>query len=169
MKKILFIFLILSTLVVISCRRGANGYVGDFSYKLSGEVEIINSDGTSEFHLIHKNGQLNIYKERGKNELLLTFNEMNGPCYTVVADFANDSIALRPYTFSTNILSSSGIPLPNSGNEISLVYTIMSRGGTGVLKGEELLLIDEFWDGHLSGDSSTTINGASIKTTAERN
>ena len=156
-------------LIFMSCNRETKQFTGNYSYKLSGEVSIVNEDGNLSYRLVHKNGQMNILEDKSQpNKLIITMNEMNGGCYTILATVKGDSIVFLPYEFSTNILISDSSPGLFSGdNTLSIVYAIRASGG-GHLN-DDILMVDEQWEGHQSGNDAILLNGPKMKIIAERN
>ena len=167
-RKILWV-LVSVALIFMSCNRETKQFTGNYSYKLSGEVSIVNEDGNLSYRLVHKNGQMNILEDKSQpNRLIITMNEMNGGCYTIPATVKGDSIVFLPYEFSTNILISDSSPGLFSGdNTLSIVYAIRASGG-GQLN-DDILMVDEQWDGHQSGNDAILLNGPKMKIIAERN
>ena len=167
-RKILWI-LVSVALIFMSCNRETKQFTGNYSYKLSGEVSIVNEDGNLSYRLVHKNGQMNILEDKSQpNRLIITMNEMNGGCYTIPATVKGDSIVFLPYEFSTNILiSDSGPDLFSGDNTLSIVYAIRASGG-GRLN-DDILMVDEQWEGHQSGNDAILLNGPKMKIIAERN
>ena len=165
------ILCILVSVVVIftSCNRDVKQFIGNYSYKLSGEVSIVGEGGVVSYRLVHKNGQMNILEDKShSNRLIVTMNEMNGGCYTISATVKGDSIVFLPYEFSTNILiSDSGPDIFSGDNTLSIVYAIRASGG-GQLN-DDILMIDEQWTGHQSGNDTVLLNGPKMKIIAERN
>lgn len=156
-------------LIFMSCNRETKQFTGNYSYKLSGEVSIVNEDGNLSYRLVHKNGQMNILEDKSQpNRLIITMNEMNGGCYTIPATVKGDSIVFLPYEFSTNILiSDSGPGLFSGDNPLSIVYAIRASGG-GQLN-DDILMVDEQWEGHQSGNDAVLLNAPKMKIIAERN
>ena len=55
--------LILATLFLTACNGDKFSFTGDYSYKLSGEVKLTDTDCETTFRLIHRNGQMNILRD----------------------------------------------------------------------------------------------------------
>ena len=82
------------------CDRERGALTGDYSYKLSGEVVLTNADGEVTYRLIHRNGQMNILKDKSqKSRYIITMNEMSGGCYTMTAELRGDSLLIDQHTF----------------------------------------------------------------------
>lgn len=166
-----------SLLVVIviflgACDRDRQALTGDYSYKLSGEVALTDADGTVTYRLIHRNGQMNILRDKSdKDRYIITMNEMTGGCYTMNATLHGDSLLIDSHSFNTNILSTSSIPDLdidlNQDEEASIVYRI-SAAGSGTINGN-ILILREVWDGTQSGNSAVTISGPEMTIIAEKN
>lgn len=163
------LFLALSVLLLCtSCNKEVRRLTGDYSYKLSGEVILTEADGQTTHRLVHRNGQMNIRKDKSqKAKYIVTMNEMGGGAYTLTAELRGDSLLFEPYTFSSNILSTSDLPSIGQDENPSLVYQITSTGA-GVLN-EDILIIREVWTGHQSGNDAVTVNGPEMTLIAEKN
>ena len=162
------------SLTLLSCQRESIKITGDYSYKLSGEVAITGEDGEVTYHLIHRNGQMNILKDKSqKGKYIITMNEMNGGCYTIMAGIEDDNVTLDPHTFSTNILSSSGLPdidpdINFNDDDISSGVYRITASGNGVRNGE-MLILREQWNGYQSGNQLVRLNGMEMNIIAEKN
>ena len=168
MKKNILLSILALLLTVTSCHRESKPFLGDYSYKLSGEISTVNDEGTVSYRLIHKNGQMNILEDKTQsNKLIVTMNEMNGGCYTITATVRDDSLLFDPYEFSTNILMTENTSLFDQETASSIVYSIKSTG-KGVLNGD-MLLLEETWNGHQSGNEACILTGPEMKIIAERN
>lgn len=162
------------SLTLLSCQRESMKITGDYSYKLSGEVAITDEDGVVTYHLVHRNGQMNILKDKSqKGSYTITMNEMNGGCYTIPAKLDGDNLTLDSHTFSTNILSSGGLPdidpdIDFDDDEITSGVYRVTASGNGVRNGE-MLILREQWTGHLSGNARVRLQGAEMNIIAEKN
>ena len=155
-----------------ACWRESNTITGDYSYKLSGEVALTDEEGAVTYRLIHRNGQMNILKEKSdKSKFIITMNEMSGGCYTMTAELRGDSLLIDPHSFNTNILSTNSIPDINidldQEDDATIVYRISAAGG-GIVNGE-MLILNEVWTGSQSGNSTATLNGPEMTIIAEKN
>lgn len=168
MRKTSITCLLFLLLFCTGCDRDKRSITGDYSYKISGEVELTDADGGVSYRLIHRNGQMHILKDKSqKSKYILTLNEMNGGCYTVPATLHGDSLILEMHTFNTNILSSNGLPDFDQEDNPSLVYRVTASGG-GVINGD-MLMLTERWDGHQSGNPHATLKGMEMNIIAEKN
>ena len=56
-----------------ACDRDRQALTGDYSYKLSGEVALTDEDGAVTYRLIHRNGQMNILRDKSdKDRYIIT-------------------------------------------------------------------------------------------------
>ncbi|MBQ3734674.1 MAG: hypothetical protein II859_12025 [Bacteroidales bacterium] len=162
--------LILATLFLTACNGDKFSFTGDYSYKLSGEVKLTDTDGETTFRLIHRNGQMNILRDKSdKNRYVITMNEMNGGCYTMSARLDDDNLQIDQHEFATNVLSTSGmldIDILNN-EEPSIVYRV-TASGNGKRSGD-ILIIKEIWRGNQSGNLGGTLLGNEMTIIAEKN
>lgn len=158
-----------AVMLLFGCSHPETRFAGSYSYKLSGETEIIDENGEKNVVLVSKNGQMNILRDKNnRSRLLVTMNEMNGSCYTISAFVRNDSIIFEPYTFSTNILTAGGLKhFDQDENTASIVYSINSEG-IGTLT-DDFLIVEESWSGCQSGNNNVTLSSNKIQILAERN
>jgi hypothetical protein len=169
MKKILISACVLLTAFLLTtCNRDVNNLTGDYSYKLSGEVIITDDDGDETHHFIHRNGQMNVLKDKSrKSGLVITMNEMNGGCYTLLAELQGDTIVLQPHQFTTTLLSTEGIPSIGQEGSHTMVYQI-SAAGNG-RPNDQMLILREHWTGNQSSDASVRLHAPEITILAEKN
>ena len=172
-KLLITIALVVIMLFAGGCDREKGALTGDYSYKLSGEVVLTNADGEVTYRLIHRNGQMNILKDKSqKSKYIITMNEMNGGCYTMTAEMRGDSLLIEPHSFNTNILSTNSIPdididLDQDEDDATIVYRISAAGG-GTVNGN-ILILNEVWNGKQSGNSTATLSGPEMTIIAEKN
>ena len=164
---------IVMAVLCTACDTDNRALTGDYSYKLSGEVALTDENGEVTYRLIHRNGQMNILKDRSnKSKFIITMNEMSGGCYTMTAELRGDSLLIDPHLFNTNILSSNSIPdisidLDQDEEDATIVYRVSAAGG-GIVNGE-MLILNEIWTGSQSGNSAATLNGPEMTIIAEKN
>ena len=163
---------IIMAVLCTACDQDKQALTGDYSYKLSGEVVLTNADGEVTYRLIHRNGQMNILKDKSqKSRYIITMNEMSGGCYTMTAELRGDSLLIDQHTFQTNILSTNSIPDIDidldQDEEATIVYRVSAAGG-GSVNGN-ILILTEVWTGKQSGNSSATLNGPEMTIIAEKN
>ena len=173
-KLLTISLLVIIAMFVGGCDRERSALTGDYSYKLSGEVELTDEDGAVTYRLIHRNGQMNILRDKSdKDRYIITMNEMTGGCYTMNASLHGDSLLIDSHSFNTNILSTSSIPDLNidldlnQDEEATIVYRI-SAAGSGTVNGN-ILILREVWNGTQSGNSAVTISGPEMTIIAEKN
>ena len=166
--------LVIIAMFVGGCDRERSTLTGDYSYKLSGEVVLTDVDGATTYRLIHRNGQMNILKDKSaKGRYIITMNEMNGGCYTMNAELHGDSLLIDSHTFNTNILSTNSIPDLDidldldQDEDATIVYRITAAGG-GTVNGN-ILILNERWTGSQSGNSAARLNGPEMTIIAEKN
>lgn len=168
MRNIIIFSMVTFLMAFTSCHREVAPFLGDYSYKLSGEVAVTDAEGATSYHLLHRNGQMNILEDKANpSRLLITMNEMNGACYTMTATVKGDSLFVEPYEFNINILTQEGTSIFDSESTSSLVYRITSSG-CGMLNGK-MLVLDEQWNGYQSGDNRIGIAGPEMRIIAEKN
>ena len=160
------------SLILLSCQRETMKITGDYSYKLSGEVKLTDADGTVSYRLIHRNGQMNILRDKSdRHRYIITMNEMNGGCYTMNAELNGDHLQIDRHEFATNILSTNGLPDLDidldQDEDPSIVYRI-TASGEGNRNGD-ILIIKEVWNGHQSEDVRIKLYGSEMTIIAERN
>ena len=169
-QSVVWGLLILTTLFLTACNGDKLSFTGDYSYKLSGEVKLTDTDGETTFRLIHRNGQMNILRDKSdKNRYVITMNEMNGGCYTMSARLDGDDLQIDQHEFATNVLSTSSIPDIDliDNEEPSVVYHV-SASGNGKRNGD-ILIIKEVWKGNQSGNPGVTLRGNEMTIIAEKN
>lgn len=167
-KQIILVVLVVIINLCTSCNREVNRFLGDYSYKLSGEVAVENQNGEVSYRLVSKSGQMNVLKDHASsasNRVLVTMNEVGGSCYTFFGTVSDNMIKIDPYSFSTNIITSDNTILGENNN--SRVFQI-NASGSGYLNGD-ILIVDEQWDGSQSGNANIRIRGEKMTILAERN
>ena len=157
-------------LTLPSCQRGLKQFTGDYSYKLSGEVKLTDSDGETTYRLLHRNGQMNILRDKSdSHRYIITMNEMNGGCYTMNATLDGENLQISQHEFVTNVLSTNGFPDIDiiDNEEPSIVYHV-TASGNGKRNGD-ILIIKEVWKGNQSGNPGATLRGTEMTIVAEKN
>lgn len=168
-QKLLWIALAVGMLCT-ACNREARQLLGDYSYKLSGEVVVVDDAGKETHHFVHRNGQMNVLRDKSsKSRFVVTMNEMNGGCCTFSAELNGDSLVLQPYAFTMTIISTEGIDFPNLNQEESpnIVYSV-TASGSGWVNGNTLI-VKEVWTGQQSGNPSVTLRASEMMILAEKN
>ena len=165
MKKILIICTLATAMLLccVSCQRGTRSLLGDYSYKISGEVTITSDDGEVTHLMVNKRGQMNILRDHiSDGHVTITLNESTGGAYYYSALVKGDSLIVEPHSFSTNILTSDNInPLQENS---SLVFSIVASG-KGIHNGD-ILLIEEQWSGT---QGAQRLEGSKMLLLAEKN
>ena len=158
------------SLIFSACQREARQLLGNYSYKLSGDVVIVSSNGSESHHFLHRIGQMNVLRDKSsKTGFVVTMNETNGGAYTFPAELSGDTLVLPPHTFVTTLLSTTGIDIPviNQDDNLSQAY-IVRASGSGRINGNTLIL-KESWAGQQSGDSTITFRAPEMTVLAEKN
>ena len=154
--------------VAAGCDRDKSAFTGDYSYKLSGEVAITGEDGEVTYHLIHRNGQMNILKNKSqKGKYIITMNEMNGSGYVVSAVLQGDTLVIEPHEFTTSLITSDGISFIDEDNTATIVYRVNAAGSGR--KTDNILIMREHWQGQQSGNPVVRLYAPEITIIAERN
>ena len=168
MKKNI-VFCILTVAVLLggtSCQRGFRSLLGDYSYKISGDVTVTDDDGNVTHLMVNKRGQMHILKDHlSDGRVTITLNESSGGAYYCSALVKGDSLIVDPHSFSTNIVTSENINLFQGSN--SLVFNI-TASGRGVRNGD-IILIEEQWSGTQASNDNRQIEGCRMLLLAERN
>jgi hypothetical protein len=163
--------MILAMLLIFSaCQREARQLVGEYSYKLSGDLIIMSSNGSESHHYLHRIGQMNVLRDKSsKTGFVVTMNEMNGGCYTFPAELSGDTLVLPPHTFTTTFLSSDGLDITifNPDDNPTMVYTVRATGG-GRINGD-VLILKESWNGQQVGNPIVTFRAPEMTILAEKN
>ena len=165
MKKILIICTLATAMLLccVSCQRGTRSLLGDYSYKISGEVTISSDDGEVTHLMVNKRGQMNILRDHiSDGHVTITLNESTGGAYYCSALVKGDSLIVEPHSFSTNIITGDNInPLQENS---SLVFSIVASG-KGIHNGD-ILLIEEQWSGT---QGAQRLEGSKMLLLAEKN
>ena len=165
MKKILIICTLATAMLLccVSCQRGTRSLLGDYSYKISGEVTITSDDGEVTHLMVNKRGQMNILRDHiSDGHVTITLNESTGGAYDCSALVKGDSLSVEPHSFSTNIITGDNInPLQENS---SLVFSIVASG-KGMHNGD-ILLIEEQWSGT---QGAQRLEGSKMLLLAEKN
>lgn len=167
-KHLIFGIIGVLSMVLLSCQRESMRITGDYSYKLSGEVAIMDEDGGVSYHLIHRNGQMNILKDKShKGKYIVTMNEMSGSGYVVTVAFQGDTLVIEPHDFTTSLITSDGISLIDEDNTATIVYRVNAAGSGR--KTDNILIMREHWQGQQSGNPVVRLYAPEITIIAERN
>lgn len=169
-KQILIGIIATVLLLLASCDNSKRSFTGDYSYKLSGEIKLTDTDGETSYRLLHRNGQMNILRDKSdRHRYIITMNEMNGGCYTMNAKLDGENLQIDSHDFTTNVLSTNGFPDIDiiDDEEPSIVYRVTAFG-SGKRNGD-ILIIKEVWKGTQSGNTGSTLRGNEMTIIAEKN
>ncbi len=171
--KRLFFFLC-SVCLLTSCNKGIKSIAGDYSYKISGEVRLVNPrllDSTrydTTYQIVTQRGQMDVYidKRQKDSRLIVTLNESGGGIHTLYATVSGDSVLFDPaiLSMSIHLLSTSN---SGSSNTLSAVYQVAVEGSGRA--NDDMLLIQQSWDGQRTGDSTATLYAPKMTFIAEKN
>lgn len=162
----------LVTLLCASCKKEIKPFLGEYSYKVSGQVCLITPQLLDEtlydttYQVISHIGQMHIMPDNnlGGNNLLVTMSEMNGAVNTIHATVKNDSIFFDPYEFATTLSFTSAI---GSSTTLKHVYQVKTAG-KGIVN-DEMILMEQQWTGYRTEDYSATLYGPKMSIVAEEN
>lgn len=168
MKKILIICTLATAILFcnVSCQRGVRSILGDYSYKISGEVAVTDENGDVTHLMVNKRGQMNILRDYiSDGHVTITLNESTGGAYYFSALVKGDSLLVDPHSFSTNIITGENInPLQENS---SLVFSIVASG-KGIHNGD-IIMIEEQWTGTQSSNDAQQLEGRKMLLLAEKN
>ena len=168
MKKILIICTLATAILFcnVSCQRGVRSILGDYSYKISGEVAVTDENGDVTHLMVNKRGQMNILRDHlSDGRVTITLNESTGGAYYFSALVKGDSLLVDPHSFSTNIITGENInPLQENS---SLVFSIIASG-KGIHNGD-IIMIEEQWTGTQSSNDAQQLEGRKMLLLAEKN
>lgn len=158
-----------------SCNREVKPFVGDYSYKISGNVCRITPKVTNgneydtTYQMVTQRGQMKVMRDmqRGENHLLVTLNEMNGGVCTLSATVRGDSLFFDPYTFVLSLPVASDLPTELPSNLQNLVYEVQATGAGFVNR--NMILMKHQWSGVKVSNNKATLKGNDMTFVAERN
>lgn len=163
---------VLLAVLCSSCKKEIKAFLGDYSYKVSGQVCLITpqlldeSSYDTTYQVISHIGQMHIMPDNnlGGNNLLVTMSEMNGAANTIHATVKNDSIFFEPYEYSTTLSFASAI---GSSATLTHVYQVKTAG-KGIVN-DNMIMMEQQWTGCRTEDSRATISGPKMTIVAEEN
>ena len=172
MKRICLI--LISLLALTSCHKnGVNLFVGDYSFKTSGEVSItaqavidnsnITIPAVLNASLGDDIGQLNIsVSDKDADEVIAVINYMNGDVITTTGTCDGNTIKLNDFQRNT---------LPLSINVLlSGISTYITVSATGQMYDDNMIVFDVTLDGKTSiGSVTYKIKDKNVKMVAYRN
>lgn len=172
MKKIHIALALLCLIALPSCRKsGVNLFVGDYSFKTSGEVSLTVETSTNNvnvpipailsFDLANDVGQLNIsVSDKENDEVLVVINYLNGDI--VVTKGTCDDKTIELDEFQRDFL-------PISLTTLTINPTI-KVSGTGKIYDENTIVFDMSYNGKITVGSTTyKIKDKNIQMVAYRN
>ena len=170
MKKTV-LFLISCLLVLSSCqKKGINAFIGDYSFKSSGEVFIQKSSSNSSslipasfnFKLPDELGQLEIHTLDSKeNTVIVIINYLDGEVITTEGTCEGQEIELKP--FSRNAMKLSVYSILSSNCVINIT-------ATGHIYDDSTIVLDMVYDGTATiANLIYNIHGNNIQMVAVRN
>ncbi len=174
MKVKQLLFILCSVCLLTSCTKGIKSIAGDYSYKISGEVQLITPhllDSTrydTTYQIVTQRGQMDVHidKQQKDSRLIVTLNESSGGIHTLYATLSGDSVIFDPAQLSMaiHLLSSSS---SSSSNTISSVYQVNVEG-SGIVN-DDMLLMRQTWNGRRTSDSTATLHAPNMTFIAEKN
>ncbi len=156
------LFVSLAVLFFYSCQKeGVKSFLGDYSYKTSGVVNVDSNGVSYTFKLPDKIGHISIV-ELSKDSVLIIKNEMMGEVQTLQAKVDGDSIFINSYEKQLSF------PKSDTGHIESAKWIIHVSGGKGRMYDKNTITFVENYQG-TNDDTTLTISGENILTVLERN
>lgn len=146
-----------------SCNRVSH-YTGDYSYKLSGEIQITDNLGVVHSSYVTQRGQMNILRDRDGDagDVIVTINVMDGGTYSFEATIDKGNIDFDAHSFLSEFSAlDQDIPLAKS------LYRV-NASGEGTLN-DNIMIIEEQWRGTCVDDDSKILRANNISIIAEKN
>ncbi len=169
-----FLFFLCAVGLLSSCSKGVKSIAGDYSYKVSGEVQLItprlidSSRFDTTYQIVTQRGQMavRIDKQQKDSRVIVTLNESGGGIHTLYATVSGDSILFDPAVLSMSIhlLSQSS---QSSSNTLTTAYQVDVEG-YGIAN-DDMLLIRQSWNGRRASDSTATLYAPKMTLIAEKN
>lgn len=170
MKRIVFILLLAITMTSLSsCRKsGVDLFVGDYSFKTSGEISLTaQTDSTIIPAVLNASiatdaGQLNIaVSDEESQEVIVVLNYMNGDVITTYGTCEGNRIELEEFQLNT---------LPVSINIMFTNNSYITVGGTGTMYDDNMIVFDMTLSGKGTiGSVTYKIRDKNVKMVAYRN
>ena len=166
MKRILLGLILVVSILLTSCNRNVRTFTGDYSYKLSGDIVFMDSEGIESHSIQTQRGQVNILndKQGDKNDVVITVNQLNGTVYSFSATIKGDSIILKTHDC---VMEFSDVSTISELTQVKKPYYV-HISGRGILH-DNMLILDEQWTGERTNDSSYTLHANKISVIAEQN
>ncbi len=145
-KASLFLLTIIFAMSFTSCKKNyTKEFIGDYTFKTSGTIELITESTSNTISLKNEIGQLNIVDVGDDTKVMVVKNVLTGDIYTYEATCKEDEIFFDPVTMEREIKlgSVSGI----------LEVTTVASGKLYYDKKEKRnkIIIKEELSGHLKG------------------
>lgn len=161
--NLLFFSLLCFVLLFNSCNRVSH-YTGDYSYKLSGEIQITDNLGVMHRSFVTQRGQMNILRDRDGDagDVIVTINVLDGGTYSFDATIDKGTIDFEDHSFLSEFSSfDQDIPLAKS------LYRV-NASGEGTLN-DNIMIVEEQWRGTCVDDNSKILRASNISIIAEKN
>lgn len=153
MKKISFV-LFIAVLVLTSCNRDVWFMEGEYSYKISGRVELKSADTTINRSIDDEIGVLRILSQDSKDEeVVLAFNPLGGSVVTTTARIDGKKIELQNFEKILHLRAASltdeefVVDVSGTGEryKTTIVFSLDYKGknsdGTFSLEGNDLRMV----------------------------
>ncbi len=173
MKRITFFFSLICCIALTSCHKsGVNLFVGDYSFKTSGEISIkaeavidssnVNIPASLNVNLSSDIGQLNICSSDEKNDqVVVVFNYLNGD--VVVTNGTCDGNTIEIEEFRHDFLPVSVTTLFSNNYYINV-------SGTGQMYDDNMIIFEMKYNGKAKiGSVTYKIKDKDVKIVAYRN
>ena len=156
------LFVSLAVLFFYSCQKeGVKSFLGDYSYKTSGVVNVDSNGVSYTFKLPDKIGHISIV-ELSKDSVLIIKNEMMGEVQTLPAKVVGDSI------FISSCVKQMSLPKSDTGHFAGNDLTVRIFNGRGRIFDKNTVTYVEDYQG-ANEDTTLTMRGENILTVLERN
>ena len=165
MKTLRYLFgalLCSGAILLTACTEPVQPFLGDYSYKITGDVLVNDSIITP---LIDKIGALNVI-HIDDSTVLLTFNELEGGVYTTRGHVSESYIVIDPFKCNITIQSEETEDFPQRPTTILTTYATEVSGQA--TRYDHTLLFDLRYQGTSISDSSTLV-GDHITMVAKKN
>lgn len=165
MKTLRYLFgalLCSGAILLTACTEPVQPFLGDYSYKITGDVLVNDSIITP---LIDKIGALNVI-HIDDSTVLLTFNELEGGVYTTRGHVSESYIVIDPFKCNITIQSEETEDFAQRPTTILTTYATEVSGQA--TRYDHTLLFDLRYQGTSISDSSTLV-GDHITMVAKKN
>ncbi len=159
MKKNILLTIIF-VLTLGGCKKDADLFRGDYSYKTSGTVYVEYNGSRITYNLDNQIGQLRIVKQNNTDSILLIKNPLNGEVETLRAKAVDDSIFIAPYEKELSFFLNDSI----NGN-----YDIIVSGCGAIYDKNTIILSENYYGVGIYDTTTLQIYSDNITTFAQRN